>query len=31
MEVSMPIFAIGYKDNEELKENRENIIKKHII
>ena len=30
MEVSMPIFAIGYKDNEELKENRENIIKKHI-
>ena len=30
MEVSMPIFAIGYKDNEELKENRENIVKKHI-
>ncbi len=30
MEVSMPIFAIGYKDNEELKGNRENIIKKHI-
>lgn len=30
MEVSMPIFAIGYKDKEELKENRENIIKKHI-
>ena len=30
MEVSMPIFAIGYKDNEELKWNRENIIKKHI-
>ena len=26
----MPIFAIGYKDNEELKENRENIVKKHI-
>ena len=30
MEVSMPIFAIGYKDNEELYRNRENIIKKHI-
>ena len=30
MEVSMPIFAIGYKDNEELKENRENIVRKHI-
>ena len=30
MEVSMPIFAIGYRDNEELKENRKNIVKKHI-
>lgn len=30
MEVSTPIFAIGYKDNENLKENREQIITKHI-
>lgn len=30
MEVSTPIFAIGYKDNEDLKENRQQIIKKHI-
>ena len=30
MEVSLPIFAIGYKDEEDLKENREEIIKKHI-
>lgn len=30
MEVSKPIFAICYKDNENLKENREQIIRKHI-
>ena len=30
MEVSQPIFAIGYKDEEDLKEHREEIIKKHI-
>ena len=30
MEVSSPIFAIGYKDEEDLKEHREEIIKKHI-
>ena len=30
MEVSNPIFAIGYKDNEDLKENRGQIITKHI-
>ena len=30
MEVSMPIFAIGYKDDQDLKENRQEIIKKHI-
>ncbi len=30
MEVSKPIFAIGYKDTELLKENREQIIPKHI-
>ncbi len=30
MEVSSPIFIVGYKDTENLKENREQIIKKHI-
>lgn len=30
MEVSTPIFMIGYKDIETLKENRNEIIKKHI-
>lgn len=30
MEVSTPIFAIGYKDDEDLKENRQQIITKHI-
>ena len=30
MEVSMPIFAIGYKDNEALEDNKEQIVKKHI-
>jgi len=30
MEVSTPIFAIGYKDDEELKEHRQEIVKKHI-
>jgi len=30
MEVSTPIFAIGYKDIESLKENREQIVAKHI-
>ena len=30
MEVSNPIFAIAYKDTEDLKENREQIVAKHI-
>lgn len=30
MEVSTPIFAIGYKDVEDMKENKEQIVKKHI-
>ena len=30
MEVSSPIFAIGYKDEENLKEHRQQIIAKHI-
>ena len=30
MEVSTPIFAIGYKDTEALKENRQQIVRKHI-
>ena len=30
MEVSTPIFAIPYKDDEDLKENRQQIITKHI-
>ena len=30
MEVSMPLFAIGFKDTEDLKENRNQIVKKHI-
>lgn len=30
MEVSLPIFAIGYKDNEELKDDREKMVTKHI-
>ena len=30
MEVSTPIFAVGYKDTEDLKENREKIVTKHI-
>ena len=30
MEVSTPIFAIGYKDTEDLKENRQQIVRKHI-
>ena len=30
MEVSLPIFAIGYKDNEDLKEDREKMVTKHI-
>lgn len=30
MEVSSPIFIVGYKDTENLKENREQIVKKHI-
>lgn len=30
MEVSKPIFAICYKDTDNIKENREQIIKKHI-
>ena len=30
MEVSTPIFMIGYKDIEDLKENRNQIVRKHI-
>ena len=30
MEVSNPLFAIAYKDTEDLKENREQIVAKHI-
>ena len=30
MEVSTPIVAIGYKDTEALKENRQQIVRKHI-
>ena len=30
MEVSNPLFAIAYKDTENLKENREQIVAKHI-
>ena len=30
MEVSTQIFAIGYKDTEALKENRQQIVRKHI-
>lgn len=30
MEVSSPVFIVGYKDIEDVKENKEQIIKKHI-
>ena len=30
MEISQTLFLIGYKDNEILKENRKEIVKKHI-
>ncbi len=30
MEVSTPIFAVGFKDTDLLKENRKEIVKKHI-
>lgn len=30
MEVNNPLFAIAYKDTEDLKENREQIVAKHI-